>query len=189
MGARGRAALSVISPVIPGADAPGRACAVPSVFADQPSLPAGKMQLAIVLDPLGSSIGDPQPSRSNTGHQSGFDPFADPSFTWRRLACLRTANSVRNGPLAGTPLIATVEKLGANRIHLEVRPNASCPPQPACREALSKRRTETVSASASTQPKRTPVATHRSRSRDMCILLRWCGPARTVPAQARISND
>jgi hypothetical protein len=36
------------------------------VFADQPSLLAGKMLLALILDPLGRSIGDPHPNGGKT---------------------------------------------------------------------------------------------------------------------------
>jgi hypothetical protein len=67
------------------------------VFADQPSLLAGKMLLALILDPLESSIGDPHPNGCKTGFQSTLGPVSPAHILPRGIHERGIAQMVRLG--------------------------------------------------------------------------------------------
>src|SRR6516162_3025058 len=119
------------------------------VFANQPSLLAGKMLLALILDPLRRSVGDPYANGGKTRFQSTFGPVSPAHILPLGIGehifgCCR--QDVRNVPLAWTPASSSrPDQLDVDRVHLQVTRDAARPCQPACRKPLSKRRTETVS--------------------------------------------
>ena len=119
------------------------------MFADQPGLLTGKVLLALVLDPLGRSIGDPHPNGCKTGFQTALGPVSPTHILPLGVGelvfgCSR--EDVRNVPLAGTtPTGNRSDQLDADRVHLEVTRDTNGPGKPACREPLSKPRTEAVS--------------------------------------------
>src|SRR5215471_20045708 len=107
------------------------------------------MLLALILDPLRRSVGDPDANGGKTSFQSTLGPVSPAHILPLGIGehvfgCPR--QDVRNVPLAGTPSHSNrPDQLDADRVHLEVTGDAHGPGQPACREPLSKRRAEAVS--------------------------------------------
>ena len=107
------------------------------------------MLLALILDPLGRSVGDPHPNGGKTSFQSTLGPVSPTHILPLGIGehvFGGPRQEVRNIPLAGTPSHSNrPDQFDADRVHLEMTRDANGPGQPACREPLSKGRTEAVS--------------------------------------------
>jgi hypothetical protein len=106
------------------------------------------MLLALILDPLRRSVGDPYANGGKTRFQPTFGPISPAHILPLGIGehvfgCTR--QDVRNVPLAWTSASSNrPDQLDVDRVHLEVTRDADGPSQPAYRKPLSKRRTETV---------------------------------------------
>src|SRR6478735_2942390 len=108
------------------------------------------MLLALVLDTLGWSIGDPHPNGGKTGFQSTLGPVSPTHILPLGIGQHvfgRRRQYIGNVPLAGTTSTGDrPDQFNPDRINLLVTRDTDGPGQAACREPLTERRAETVSS-------------------------------------------